>query len=366
MRIAFDHQIFCLQTTGGIARYFCRLAEQLASRQEHVGVFAPVYRNTYLPAVPPTIVHGVGVRSYPPKTAGLVVGLNGMLSRRMIRGWRPDIVHETYFSLKSSAPPDCPVVLTIFDMISELDAEPVNIRRSAKYAAVSRADHVICISEHTRQDLIRIFGTSPEKVSVAYLGCDGLPAPIRVREPATQGQKPFLLYVGLRGGYKNFAAMLRGLASSLRLKTAFDVVAFGGGRFNADEQALIQQLGFDEGQVRQQGGDDSELATLYQNARALVYPSTYEGFGLPPVEAMSQGCPVICSHSSSIPEIVGNAGEYFDPAQPESIAAAIERVAFFPDRRNALIAKGTLRAKQFTWDRCAQQHLSVYRSLARA
>ncbi len=383
MRIAFDHQIFCLQTTGGIARYFCRLAEQLAGRHEQVGVFAPVYRNQYLTALPSGAVHGVGVKAYPPKTAGLVVGLNGLVSRRMIRRWQPDIVHETYFSSTPSAPTGCPVVLTVFDMISELGtqadraspvtvalSEPVggpsrclDLSRSEKYAAVSRADHVICISEQTRQDLIRLFDTPPEKVSVAYLGCDGLPEATAADARAVAVQKPFLLYVGLRGGYKNFAMMLRGLACSRRLRHEFDVVAFGGGSLTTDEQALIRQLGLGDNQVRQIGGSDSDLAHLYQTARALVYPSTYEGFGLPPIEAMSQRCPVICSDRSSIPEVVGDAGEYFDPTQPESIAAAIERVVFSSGAIGALVAKGALRAQQFTWDQCAERHLGVYRSL---
>lgn len=384
MRIAYDHQIFSLQKTGGIARYFCRLAEQLNQTHQsvgmtenvEVGIFAPLYRNQYLSHVPLGIVHGKQVKDYLPKTAGLMVGVNGWLGRNKISQWHPDLVHETYFSKTRSAPQKTPVVLTVFDMISEHSGKPsernpsiqtlAGMRLSDKYVAVERADHVICISEHTRKDLIALFGTPENKVSVAYLGCDGLPPNQMSMFEAQKGQRPYLLYVGLRDGYKNFAALLRAMARSTRLKSTFDLMAFGGGPLTQSEQTLIKELGFNPGQVRQHGGDDHALAESYQQAAALVYPSTYEGFGLPPIEAMSQQCPVICSDISSVPEIVGDAGEYFDPRQTESIAEAIERVVFSPERTRDLIAKGIERAKLFTWNRCAEQHLSVYQSLIRA
>lgn len=384
MRIAYDHQIFSLQKTGGIARYFCRLAEQLSQTHQlvgmtenvEVGIFAPFYRNQYLSHLPLGIVHGKQVNDYLPKTAGLMVGVNGWLGRNKISQWHPDLVHETYFSKTRSATQKTPVVLTVFDMISEHGGKPsernpaiqtlAKMRISDKYAAVERADHVICISEHTRKDLIALFGTPENKVSVVYLGCDGLPQNQKRVSDTQKEQRPYLLYVGLRSGYKNFTDLLHAIAISTRLKDTFDLMAFGGGPLTQSEQALIKELGFNPGQVRQHGGDDHALAESYQQAAALVYPSTYEGFGLPPIEAMSQQCPVICSDISSIPEIVGDAGEYFDPRQTESIAEAIERVVFSPERTSDLITKGIERAKLFTWNRCAEQHLSVYQSLIRA
>ena len=371
MRIAFDYQAFCRQSAGGISRYFCRLADQLHACQEAVGVFAPLYRNQYLAQVSGALVHGTYLRSYPPRTAEAVVAINRWLSRRQVANWHPDLVHETYFSPKSVAPPGCPVVLTVFDMIPELapvarDCASGKLRSTAKVAAVARADRVICISEHTRQDLIRLFGTPPDKVSVAHLGCDSLPGADDETEARTRSESPFLLYVGLRDGYKNFETMLRGIASSSRLTADFDVVAFGGGTFSAHELALIRELGFREGQVRQQAGNDQALVRLYRAAAAFIYPSTYEGFGLPPLEAMMQGCPVVCSDRSSIPEVVADAGEYFNPDHPESIACMIEAVVYSSARTAALIAAGRRRAALFTWERCAQRHLDVYRSLVSA
>ena len=368
MRIAYDHQAFCRQKTGGISRYFCRLAEHLAGKEQTVGVFAPLYRNQYLKTLPAPLVHGYGVRDYPPKSSELMVAANGLLARTLIRGWKPDLVHETYFSAVHARFGAQPTVLTVFDMIGELPEYGAtgsggDIRKSAKYAAVSRADHIICISGHTRQDLIRLFGVAEHKVSVIHLGCDALAPEVYAQASHIVADRPYLLYVGLRDGYKNFTAMLRAVASSRRLRTSFDIVAFGGGAFSAAEQALITSLGLSPGQVRQLAGDDASLARLYKQATAFVYPSKYEGFGLPPIEAMTLKCPVISSHSSCMPEVIGEAAEYFDPEQTDSIATAIENVVFSESRTCELITKGEQRAQLFTWDRCAENTLNVYRSL---
>ena len=117
------------------------------------------------------------------------------------------------------------------------------------------------------------------------------------------------------------------------------------------------------GLVRQVGGEDSVLASLYQEAIAFVYPSLYEGFGIPPLEAMACQCPVISSNTSSIPEVVGEAGEYFDPKVIESIMLAIENVVFSPNCIKDLKAKGLERIKDFSWQKCAQETLKVYEKI---
>ena len=111
------------------------------------------------------------------------------------------------------------------------------------------------------------------------------------------------------------------------------------------------------------GGGDEILAALYQQAAAFVYPSLYEGFGIPPLEAMAVGCPVICSGTSSLPEVVGDAAEVFDPQDEEAMLAAIERVLESPGRRDALVAAGRNRYQQFTWEKCAQETAAIYRKL---
>jgi len=110
-------------------------------------------------------------------------------------------------------------------------------------------------------------------------------------------------------------------------------------------------------------GNDSELANSYRGAALFVYPSLYEGFGIPPLEAMSLGCPVACSNNSSIPEVAGNAVEYFDPKDTESMRVAMECVLNSTARRAELIDYGFVRCTQFSWERCAEETLAVYRSL---
>jgi glycosyltransferase involved in cell wall biosynthesis len=369
MRITFDHQAFCRQTAGGISRYFCRLAQELALEQQEVGVFAPFYRNVYLKDLPPRIVHGYSVKNYPPKTAGFCVEVNAWLAKSMMHRWQPDIVHETYFSSRAMSPAGCPSVITVFDMISELDAlqtssTPIDFKKTDKYKAVERAEHVICISEHTRQDLVRLFNIPESKLSVIHLGCDQ-PAAAQRPTPITKSSKPYLLFVGLRGGYKNFDGMLRGIAASRRLINEYDVIAFGGEAFTTPELSLIHSLGFKENQVTQVAGHDQKLNSLYQQAAALIYPSKYEWFVLPPLEAMAMQCPVISSDASCMPEIIGEAAQYFDPNQTGSIQLAIESVVFDQGTIQNLISKGNQRVGQFTWANCAEKTLNVYQSINR-
>jgi glycosyltransferase involved in cell wall biosynthesis len=365
MRIAFDHQAFCLQKTGGISRYFFHLAEQLAMVGEDVGVFSPIYRNQYARKLPPKLLQGSYVKDYPPRCAGVAVSLNGLLARRQLRAWQPDIVHETYFSTTRSGSDRTPSVLTVFDMIGELglDAElpaPAEFKQIKKYLAVKRADHVICISEQTRQDLIRLYDVAPEKTSTIHLGCN---LDVLAEKKVTNTDRPFLLYVGLRSGYKNFARFVQAVAACAQLKKQFDIVAFGGGPFTQAEHTLLQELDLRFDQVRHVSGDDAALFQNYRNASALIYPSCYEGFGLPPLEAMANRCPVVSSYASAMPEVIGDAAEFFDPLDLDSIASAIQNVVQSQARTSDLIAKGLMRVQQFTWQTCARQHLALYKTL---
>ena len=176
-------------------------------------------------------------------------------------------------------------------------------------------------------------------------------------------RRPYLLHVGGRAGYKNFETLLRAYAGQPALAREFDLVAFGAGDFDTKERELIGALGLSDSQVRQVGGGDSILTDLYQGAALFVYPSRYEGFGIPPLEAMSFDCPVVCSNSSSIPEVVGDAAVFFEPASSDSIANAIQSVLSNDTLRETLIARGRARNKMFSWERCAEQTLDIYRKL---
>lgn len=366
MRIAYDHQIFCAQSFGGISRYFANIALQLSLKGEEIGLFAPLHRNYYLNSLPDFLVRGWGVRRYIPKTGQLMLLPNQIVAKRLIENWRPDIVHETYYSKTSCAPRNTCKVLTVYDMIHERFPQwGSRWDQSAplKRVAVDRADHVICISESTKRDLLELYDVEPKKVSVVHLGSESPPDGLHGRLSCGGGMRPYLLYVGARLGHKNFTGFLEAYASSCRLRADFDVIAFGGGGFAPTELQELARLGLDPNQVRQVSGGDEFLAQLYFGASAFIYPSLYEGFGLPPLEAMGHRCPVVSSNTSSMPEVIGDAGEYFDPESVHDIAEAIERVVYSPSRIADLISKGLKRQANFTWERCASQTFDIYNKL---
>jgi glycosyltransferase involved in cell wall biosynthesis len=364
MRIAFDYQIFGFQEYGGVSRYFCELSKEFTKTLgKDVAIVAPLYVNRYLKSTPEHLnLIGMSVPRLP-KTALIYRMANSFLSWSALRYFRPDIVHETYYSSRRLAPRSAKVVLTVYDMIDEKFLNQNSIsdtKNKDKISSIQRADHVICISQHTRQDVIELLHVDPAKTSVIHLG-------FTLTNRAESGQKrcdplarPFLLYVGKRGGYKNFGRLLQVYAASPTLYDGFDLVCFGGDGFTSEEKTMLQQLGRSAKGVRHVSGEDAILAGLYSFATAFVYPSLYEGFGIPPLEAMNFDCPVVCSAVSSIPEVVGNAAEMFDPYDPDSMRTAIERVATDSALREALIARGRERIKQFSWERCARETLDVY------
>lgn len=363
MKIAFDHNIFCNQYYGGISRYFVRTAQNMLDMGHDARVFAPFHINRHLAEFPGRAVAGRFFKKYPPKTSRLFALLNPVLARRQISKWQPDVVHETYFSKTSMAPVGAPTVLTVYDMTHEVYPEllAANDKTSElKRIAVERADHIICISDSTRNDLIRLFNVPQEKTSTVYLASDISPM---VSETQDKKTRPYLVFVGMRGGYKNFSGLVEAVASSSRLKADFDIVAFGGGVFSEAERQMISNHGLSADRVRHIGGDDVVLGGLYRGASAFVYPSLYEGFGLPPLEAMAYGCPVISSNTSSMPEVIGDAGEFFPPTDVEAMTQAIESVVYSDDRTKGLINKGHERLKEFSWKKCAEQTLAVYQGL---
>jgi glycosyltransferase involved in cell wall biosynthesis len=366
MKIAFNHQTFFLQAHGGISRYFTRLAQGLLDLDQDVGIFAPLYQNSYLLSLPKDIVHGKYIWRYPPKMAGVFLSLNQYISQFQMARWNPDLVHETYYSNVGNAPTGCKTVITVYDMIHELlphNFPEDNITLSFKRRAIDRADHVICISESTKNDLLRLHDIAANKVSVVHLGFDKLPTLNNLARFSTPSGRPFILYVGQREGYKNFISLLKAVASSFRLQADFDIVVFGGSRFTSGELRKISALGFSENQVIHKSGADDLLGSLYSSATAFVYPSLYEGFGIPPLEAMAHQCPVITSNTSSMPEVIGMAGEYFDPVEADDLRRAIEDVVYSDTRIKSLQQSGIERLAFFSWGKCSRETLDIYRTL---
>ncbi len=363
--VVYDYQTFSLQKYGGISRYFCELATRVErSGDLRARVIAPLHYNDYLAraAVPTT---GLYVPMVIPRTSRLYRAANSVMAPLLMRAARPGIVHQTYYHVQKPPVPNARTVVTVLDMIHEL--YPQHFHRSDpttrnKRACIERADHVICISESTKVDLVRLFAVPPEKISVTWLASSSEFA--QTPRPSVRGTgREYLLYVGQRGGYKNFAASLEAYASSNTLRSSFDFVVFGGAPISSHERALFTRLGLRPDAVQRRTGSDLQLAQAYRDARAFVYPSLYEGFGIPPLEAMNSGCPVACSNVSSIPEVTGAAAEYFDPADVGSIASALERACLGEERRNQLVKAGYERAALFSWERCAQETLATYRRL---
>lgn len=368
MRIAYDHQIFGWQEYGGISRYFFELASHLAvSPGSDVTIAAPLYVNRYLKDCPPALnLLGRALPSLP-KAGRILRAINSAIVPGIMRRIAPDIVHETYYATHRTASVSATVVLTVFDMIHERFARDylaVDPTSREKAAAVARADHIICISENTRADLIELLDVPPAKTSVVYLGTTPM-RPVRNAKQAG-ARRPYILHVGLRQGYKNFATLLKAYAHSPRLLRDFDLICFGGGRFTADELRLGAELHVSPQRLVQISGNDDELAAHYAGAAVLVYPSLYEGFGIPPLEAMSAGCPVVCGNTSSLPEVVGDAAETCRADDEEEMRAAIERVLDSRDRARDLVVRGLARTQRFTWKTCAEETLQIYQHLRSA
>jgi glycosyltransferase involved in cell wall biosynthesis len=365
IRVAYDHQIFGWQKYGGISRYFYELARRVGDSEGFsASIVAPLYINGYLKEGG-TNVTGMHIPVIP-KTRRIVSLANRLIGPALLKLGNPDLVHETYYQRASLLKMNCPTVITVYDMIHEKFKATFDSRDEttiAKRAAVNRADRVICISENTRADLIELFNPDPGKIKTIHLGFSLTTHADPVMAPSLP--KPFFLYVGQRGGYKNFLTLVSAYAAALRVRADFDLVSFGGGPFSPEETQSIIAAGLDLDRVRHVGGDDALLCHLYRRATALIYPSLYEGFGIPPLEAMSLGCPVLCSDSSSIREVVGDAGLYFDPNAVDAIGNAMERAAHSEELRSQLIARGASRVKEFSYDRCASETIAVYRDALR-
>jgi glycosyltransferase involved in cell wall biosynthesis len=373
LRVMFDPQIFCHQRFGGVSRYVCNMALEM---QHMAGVtpliVAPLHFNEYLDKLPPSLVRGRRVRWLEGKTA-LAYGSSVLPGKIIARAFKPDVVHNTYY-FPIRPPAGALGIVTIYDMIHErypkyLAGSPFITRLKA--ASVAAADHVICISESTRRDVLAIYDIPDERVSVTHLGFNALgslltgepPTDFKVR--ALGADAPYLLYVGSRVSYKNFRGLLDAYAASASLRANFFLLCFGGGDFTGSERAAISKTGV-EGRVRYLGGSDAVLAACYAHASLFVCPSLYEGFGIPVLEAMSLECPVACSNSSSLPEVVGDAARLFDPRDRDSIRSALESVLDSPSAATALKERGRIRSQLFSWRSCAENTVGIYRRVLKS
>lgn len=360
MRVLFDHQAFTIQSRGGISRYVVELGQQLATLpQTELRLAAGWHRSLLLNENPPDWACGRYLAPWP-RTGPLRHAINTRLSQRVVHRWRPDVIHETYFRPGTAYHPDVPTVLTIHDLIYfilPLKGGEADRTRRAQAAAIARADHLICISETTRRDLVRLF---PDTVSRTSVIPHGRPASISRPVAPRPLAEPYFLFVGLRQRYKNFDRVLQALAASAHLRTHFNLVAFGDAPFTPADMARLGTLGLDPQRILHRTGDDATLARYYAHASALVFPSLYEGFGMPLLEAMTYGCPVVCSDRGALPEVAGAAALYFDPEAPGELVQALTQLTSDPALAADLRARGHEQSARFSWARCAQETREVY------
>jgi glycosyltransferase involved in cell wall biosynthesis len=370
LRVMFDAQIFCHQRFGGISRYVCNLALELQRRGDVTPLIAaPFHFNEYLGQLPASLVQGRRVRWLEGLTA-LAYGASVLPGKMAARSFKPDVLHCTYY-FPIKPPAGARRILTVYDMIHEkypqyFAASPF-IRR-IKAASVAAADQVICISESTRRDLLDTYDIPEERVSVTHLGYDPL-ASLLTGESSSDfkirvlgADVPYVLFVGSRLSYKNFRGLLDAYAASASLRSNFFFLCFGGGDFTGAERSAISKAGV-ECRVKYLSGSDAVLAACYTHASLFVCPSLYEGFGIPVLEAMSLDCPVACSNSSSLPEVVGDAAKLFDPMDCGSIRNALEAVLDSPSTAIALKERGRIRKQMFSWRICAANTLNIYRQV---
>ena len=231
-----------------------------------------------------------------------------------------------------------------------------------KKEAILGSDAVLCISESTKADLLNRVEVPEERITVTHLASE-IDASISYGDEAVPEQSYFL-YVGSRALYKNFDGLCRALARIIETRPEMRLCVVGS-PFNSKERKFLEELGLTKMVENYGEVTDNHLAKLYRCSVAFVYPSLYEGFGIPLLEAMACGTAIIASDCSSIPEVVGDAAVLFEPSDTNSLTEALFSMLNHPAKRSHYISKGNERIKNFSWEKTTSKTVQVYRSLLR-
>lgn len=364
MRILYDHQAFTGSIFGGVPRYFADLMGNLLTEGHQVNLATGFSNNIYIQQQKyfkgSPYTYFLGYRW----TCAVLSHFNRLGAAINLLRKEFDVFHPTFYNpYFLDFIGKKPFVITYHDAIKDKFGEKYahldNVSKAAKKNLLSKAAKIIAVSENTKKDLIEVFDIEAEKVVVIHhathfenvrpLNVVGLPS-------------RYLLYVGGRNDYKQFIPFVKAISGLLQNQDIV-LVCTGGGEFSVDEIALFKSLDIRH-KVMHRNADDGELKTLYQHALAFVYPSKYEGFGIPILEAFASNCPVVLSNTSCFPEVAQDAALYFDPNSEASILTAVQQITTDPITRQQLIEKGRKRFADFSIEKMTQQTLAVYKSVA--
>tara|TARA_B100000900_G_C20584832_1_gene719077 strand:- start:1236 stop:2312 length:1077 start_codon:yes stop_codon:yes gene_type:complete len=357
MKVFFDYSIFTLQRFGGVSNYIVNLVENF-SNQVEPSIVALFYKNYYLKN------SSFGDKLFFYKRIGPLIKYvnkaNNIYFNYKLRKKNPDIIHLTYFNEKNFYASKAKVVVTEYDLIKEkFYSEKYKDQIEYKRKLFQKVDQIICISNNTKKDLQNEYSIDASKISVIHLAVNKNK---NFREKSLN-IRPFILYVGLRDRYKNFINVIKAYARSNKLKLDFDFVCFGGGNFSKTEEDLFRSLFLDRSKIHYFEGDQLDLNYFYHKARIFIFPSLYEGFGIPLLEAMNMECPVICSESSCFPEIVNDAAILFDPTDTESLEFKMEKLIYDDQLLLNLKKKGNDNLNNYSWKKCADETEKLYKKI---
>lgn len=357
MKILYDHQMFSIQKYGGITRYFCELMKNLPLSFELSLLLSDNYYlredKTFFKKknlLPDAYFKGKDT------LLRTVADLNERYSKYTLKKGSFDLFHPTFYNDYFFPYLKKPYVITVHDLIEfryKSDNPRSNAVRPVMENVIRKADRIIAISENTKSDIVEFFGISEAKIDVIY---HGYTQPVSLISENRFGR--YILFVGHRSAYKNFQICVEALAPMLKKEPDLKFICVGH-PFTPEENAVMNNLGL-KNKITAMQVNDQVLNELYAHAQLFIYPSLYEGFGMPILEAFANNCPVCLSNSSCFPEIAGTAGQYFDPQDASSILQAAEQVLFHPQRAVQLREAGKKRLQDFSWQKAALQTVHTY------